>query len=245
MSIRRYGNALQFLFIMIGVQIGNAGFVYGTQHPNVLLILVDDLKPALGAYGDTLAKTPNIDRLAIGGARFETCYASSHGSVSLNVLLTGRYPFRHSVVRNTAPDVGQNNFGLPRSEITLAELLKQKDYATAAYGKWHLGHRPQWMPRTQTGFEIGAPFQLTDHTGQIVTEEIFTGRASAVFFGFTHCPDICPISANLMSNAIDQLNRENHSIENIKFLKNKQNYIMTFSKMITFPELFFSRYPSV
>ena len=59
----------------------------------------------------------------------------------------------------------------------------------------------QWMPRTQTGFEIGAPFQLTDHTGQIVTEEIFTGRASAVFFGFTHCPEICPTTLNDLANA--------------------------------------------
>ena len=59
----------------------------------------------------------------------------------------------------------------------------------------------QWMPRTQTGFEIGAPFQLTDHTGQIVTEEIFTGQASAVFFGFTHCPEICPTTLNDLANA--------------------------------------------
>ena len=59
----------------------------------------------------------------------------------------------------------------------------------------------QWMPRTQTGFEIGAPFKLTDHTGQIVTEAIFTGRASAVFFGFTHCPEICPTTLNDLANA--------------------------------------------
>ena len=54
----------------------------------------------------------------------------------------------------------------------------------------------QWMPRTLTGFEIGAPFQLADHTNQTVTEEIFIGRASAVFFGFTHCPEICPTTLN-------------------------------------------------
>ncbi len=57
------------------------------------------------------------------------------------------------------------------------------------------------MPRAQTGFEIGAPFQLADHTGQTVTEEIFTGQASAVFFGFTHCPEICPTTLNDLANA--------------------------------------------
>ena len=66
--------------------------------------------------------------------------------------MTGRYPFRHSVVRNPAPDVGESNFGLPASEMTIAELLKPAGYATAAYGKWHLGHKAQWLPRTQ-GFD--------------------------------------------------------------------------------------------
>lgn len=59
----------------------------------------------------------------------------------------------------------------------------------------------QWVPRTQTGFEIGAPFELTDHTGQMVTEDVFIGRASAVFFGFTHCPEICPTTLNDLANA--------------------------------------------
>jgi uncharacterized sulfatase len=56
------------------------------------------------------------------------------------------------MVRNPAPDAGESNFGLPSSEVTIAELLKGAGYATAAYGKWHLGHRPQWLPRTQ-GFD--------------------------------------------------------------------------------------------
>ena len=59
----------------------------------------------------------------------------------------------------------------------------------------------QWVPRTQTGFEIGAPFELTDHTGQMVTEDVFIGRASAVFFGFTNCPEICPTTLNDLANA--------------------------------------------
>jgi len=59
----------------------------------------------------------------------------------------------------------------------------------------------QWVPRDQTGFEIGAPFTLTDHNGQQVSEEIFIGRASAVFFGFTHCPEICPTTLNDLATA--------------------------------------------
>ena len=60
-------------------------------------------------------------------------------------------------------------------------------------------------------------FETTDHFGNKVSEETYKGFSKVFFFGFTHCPDICPISANLMSNAIDQLKRENHSIDGIKF----------------------------
>jgi len=63
----------------------------------------------------------------------------------------------------------------------------------------------KWVPRAQTGFEIGAPFTLTDHNGRSVTEDIFIGQASAVFFGFTHCPEICPTTLNDLATARDQL----------------------------------------
>ena len=130
-------------------------YICAAKPPNVILIFADDL-----GYGDVGAfnkdcpfKTPRLDRMAAEGAMLTDFYVPTpYCAPSRGTILTGRYPFRHSVVRNTAPDAGQNNFGLPRSEITIAELLKQKGYATAAYGKWHLGHRPQWMPRTQ-GFD--------------------------------------------------------------------------------------------
>ncbi len=123
--------------------------------PNVILIFADDL-----GYGDVSCfnpagpySTPNIDRMAAEGTRLTSFYVPTpYCAPSRGTILTGRYPFRHSVVRNPAPDVGQSNFGLPHSEITIAEILKEAGYATAAYGKWHLGHRPQWLPRTQ-GFD--------------------------------------------------------------------------------------------
>ena len=71
----------------------------------------------------------------------------------------------------------------------------------------------QWVPRDQTGFEIGAPFTLTDHTGQPVSEEIFIGRASAVFFGFTHCPEICPTTLNDLATARDTLGTDKAELQ--------------------------------
>jgi uncharacterized sulfatase len=123
--------------------------------PNVVLIFADDL-----GYGDIASfnpecpfKTPRLDRMAREGAMLTSFYVPTpYCAPSRGTILAGRYPFRHTVVRNPAPDAGQSNFGLPSSEITIAELLKKEGYATAAYGKWHLGHLKQWLPRTQ-GFD--------------------------------------------------------------------------------------------
>ncbi|MAG94119.1 MAG: hypothetical protein CMJ48_10255 [Planctomycetaceae bacterium] len=123
--------------------------------PNVVVIFADDL-----GYGDVGVfnkecpfKTPHLDRMAAQGARLTSFYVPTpYCAPSRGTILTGRYPFRHSVVRNPAPDSGSSNFGLPDSEVTLAEALKSVGYATAAYGKWHLGHQAEWLPRTQ-GFD--------------------------------------------------------------------------------------------
>ena len=64
---------------------------------------------------------------------------------------------------------------------------------------------------------IQLKFSAIDHSGINVTESSYDGYAKVFFFGFTHCPDICPISANLMANAIDELTKDNYPIENIKF----------------------------
>lgn len=125
------------------------------QPPNVILIFADDL-----GYGDVSCfseespfSTPHLDKMAKQGAKLTSFYVPTpYCAPSRGTILTGRYPFRHSVVRNPAPDAGINNFGLPPEEITIAELLKEKGYATAAYGKWHLGHQEPWLPRKQ-GFD--------------------------------------------------------------------------------------------
>ncbi len=125
------------------------------DRPNIVLIFADDL-----GYGDVGCfdsdcpfDTPNLDRMASEGTRLTSFYVPTpYCAPSRGTILTGRYPFRHTMVRNPAPDSGHSNFGLPQSEITIAELLKSAGYATAAYGKWHLGHKRQWLPRTQ-GFD--------------------------------------------------------------------------------------------
>lgn len=122
------------------------------RRPNVVIFLTDDQGSVdLNCYGSHDLATPNLDRLCNSGVRFTQFYASSSiSSPSRAALLTGRYPQRVGVPALVAPDPQKP--GLPASEITLAELLRENGYATALIGKWHLGHNPQSHPNAQ-GFD--------------------------------------------------------------------------------------------
>ena len=122
--------------------------------PNFIVILADDLGYGdLSAFGATAHETPHLDRMAAEGARLTQFYVPMpFCGPSRGTLLTGRYPFRTTLVSNPSPDVGRNAIGLPPAEITIAEALKPLGYATAAVGKWHLGHIEKYLPRKQ-GFD--------------------------------------------------------------------------------------------
>lgn len=130
--------------------------------PNVVIIFADDLGYGdLGVYGHPTIRTPNLDRMAAEGIKFTQFYAAAPlCTPSRAALLTGRLPIRSGM----ASDVNGVLFpdsvnGLPEREITIAEALKQRGYATAAIGKWHLGHRPQYLP-LNNGFDyyFGIPY---------------------------------------------------------------------------------------
>ena len=149
--------------------------VQAADPPNVILIFADDLGyGGVGCFNDECPfKTPRLDRMAAEGAMLTSFYVPTpYCAPSRGTILTGRYPFRHSVVNNPAPDSGASNFGLPQSELTIAELLKPAGYATAAYGKWHLGHKEQWLPRTQ-GFDeyLGILYSNDMYPVQLVENE--------------------------------------------------------------------------
>ena len=114
--------------------------------PNFIVIMADDLGIGdLGIYGSSLINTPNLDRMAAEGIYFESFYASANVcTASRGGLLTGRYPVRLNLVSDVARPT--NDIHLAESEITIAEALKEGGYATAIFGKWHLGSRIDWYP---------------------------------------------------------------------------------------------------
>ncbi|MDE0104397.1 MAG: sulfatase [Bryobacterales bacterium] len=128
--------------------------LWAQDRPNFVLIFADDLGYGdLSSFGATRHRTPHLDRMASEGIRLTDFYVSvPFCGPSRATLLTGRYPFRYGMVVNPSPDAGRNDVGLPSSEITIAEAVKPLGYATAAIGKWHLGHVERFLPRKQ-GFD--------------------------------------------------------------------------------------------
>jgi arylsulfatase A-like enzyme len=121
------------------------------KKPNVLFIVADDLGWKDVGYHGSDIKTPAIDALAAGGARFEQFYAQPMCTPTRACLMTGRYPFRYGL--QTAVIAQHHTYGLSTDEQTLPQALHDAGYETAIVGKWHLGHsdRKYW-PR-QRGFD--------------------------------------------------------------------------------------------
>jgi arylsulfatase len=131
---------------------------FSQKLPNIIIIYMDDM-----GYGDverngsTGYTTPHFNQLAEDGLTFTQFYSpQAVCSASRAGLITGTYPNR--IGMSGALD-HQSKKGIPSSETTLAEMLKDKGYATAAFGKWHLGHLPEYLP-TSHGFDefFGIPY---------------------------------------------------------------------------------------
>ena len=152
---------LIFCLFLITVSCNNLN---NESRPNFIVIFVDDLGYGdLGSYGHPTIKTPTLDKLAYEGQKWTQFYsASSVCTPSRAALLTGRLPIRNGMIgsrpesRVFFPD---SKYGIPDSEITIAEKLKENGYKNAIIGKWHLGHKKEYLP-LQHGFDYyyGIPY---------------------------------------------------------------------------------------
>ncbi len=137
-----------------------AAAAYGAERkPNIVLIFTDDQGYGdLGCFGSSTIRTPHIDRLAREGRKFTSFMSASPVCTpSRAALLTGCYPKRVGLHRHVL--FPTSTTGLNPDEHTIADHLKQQGYATACFGKWHLGHHPETLPR-QHGFDLyyGIPY---------------------------------------------------------------------------------------
>jgi arylsulfatase A-like enzyme len=137
------------------------GTVFAAEPPNVVIIFADDLGYGdLGCYGSPTIRTPHLDRMAAEGLRFTDFYSAAEVCTpSRAALLTGRYPIRSGMCGHRRVLFPNSKGGLPPNEITIAEALREKGYATAHIGKWHLGIHEGSRPLDQ-GFQrsLGLPY---------------------------------------------------------------------------------------
>lgn len=141
------------LLIVLG---SSAHAADAARPPNVILILADDLGwGSLGSYGQEKIQTPHLDRLAREGMRFTQCYAGSNVcQPSRCVLMTGRHTGHSSIRANNL------NQHLLDEEVTIADSLKAKGYATGVFGKWGLGFEGTAGHPNRQGFD--------EHFGQLL-----------------------------------------------------------------------------
>jgi N-acetylglucosamine-6-sulfatase len=130
--MKRLGGTALLLLALVGCRAGDER----PQRPNILVILVDDLRwDDVGAYGHPFVSTPNIDRIAREGALFRNAFATTPlCSPSRGTILTGLYPHHHGIVDNT------NRSARSHELVTFPRLLHDAGYETAFVGKWHMGN---------------------------------------------------------------------------------------------------------
>ena len=119
--------------------------------PNIVFVLTDDLGfEDLSSYGSKIINTPNLDKLASEGALLNSYYSpQAVCSASRASILTGSYPNRIGFSGALGPN---SKKGINPNELLISEMLKDKGYKTAAYGKWHLGDNKKFLP-TRHGFD--------------------------------------------------------------------------------------------
>src|ERR1041384_2305384 len=129
-----------------------------SRPPNIVIVFIDDMGYAdIGPFGAKAYATPNLDRLAREGRVFTDFYVSQAVcSASRASLMTGCYNVRVGITGALGP---KSKIGISDGEVTLAQICKQKGYATACYGKWHLGDAKQFLPM-RPGFDdyFGLPY---------------------------------------------------------------------------------------
>jgi len=145
------------LFVAPFVAVGSPAHAAPPAKPNFIIVNIDDLGYAdISPFGGKIP-TPHLDRMAREGRKLTAHYAAPVCSPSRAALMTGCYPKRVLPIPGVLFPAGA--VGLNPDEVTVAEVLKTQGYATAAFGKWHLGDQPEFLP-TRQGFDtyFGIPY---------------------------------------------------------------------------------------
>jgi arylsulfatase A-like enzyme len=162
LAVLRFGVIAAAAAVIGGITGSQPAFAQ-TAPPNIVYIVADDMGWADAGFNGSDIATPNLDKLAQEGVRFQQFYVQPMCTPTRAALMTGRYPLRYGLQTGVIPGAG--TYGLATDEYLLPEMLKDAGYKTALVGKWHLGHAdPKYWPR-QRGFDYfyGALVGEIDH----------------------------------------------------------------------------------
>ena len=189
------------------------------SQPNFVIVFIDDMGYGdIGTQGATGWTTPNLDKMAAEGMRFTNFYSAQPVcSASRAGLLTGCYPNRVGISGALFPT---DSVRINPAENTIAEMLKQKGYATAVFGKWHLGHHKKFLP-LQNGFDeyIGLPYsndmwplsntgeKLPEGNGRLRYPDLPVMKDNDVLFTITDWKGQDTLTTLYTEKAIDFINR--------------------------------------
>ncbi len=171
-----------------------------SDKPNVVIVFIDDEGYGdVGSYGATGFETPNLDQMASKGMRFTNFYSAQPVcSASRAGLMTGCYPNRIGFSGALFP---RDTIGISSKELTIAEMFKEQGYATACFGKWHLGWQKEFLP-LQHGFDeyTGIPY-----SNDMWPNSNVTGERLPKDKGRGNLPELFLIVGNEVSETITDL----------------------------------------
>ena len=174
------------------------------RRPNVIFILVDDMGYGdLSSFGAKDIRTPHIDRLAKEGVKLTQMYANAPVCTPTRAaFITGRYQQRVGLEWALTPDMKEA--GLPVEETLLARMLKNNGYATALFGKWHLGSKPEFLP-TRHGFDeyfgiIGGNADMYSHRNLPGDNVLYEGEKQTEIKGY--------LTEHLARRSVDFIQRQ-------------------------------------
>ena len=161
----------------------------GAASPNFVFILADDLGYGdLGCYGQEQIDTPNLDRMAAEGLKFTQHYAGSTVCApSRCVLMTGKHT-GHCAIRGNRKASPTSDWPLPEGEVTLAEVLKKRGYATALVGKWGLGDQHTTGFPNRQGFDYSFGYFSQSHAHNYYPEYLFRNGEKVFLRNFVPVP---------------------------------------------------------
>lgn len=213
------------LIYMLMVALGASEAYAQSKQPNFIIIFADDLGYGdLGCYGHPTILTPNLDKMAAEGTKFTQFYVGAAVCTpSRAALLTGRLSIRTGIYGRRSVYFPNSPGGLPLNEITIAELLKTKGYATGIIGKWHLGHLQKFLPIHQ-GFDYWFGIPYSNDMGKIATTRLNPDRPNAT----EPRPEATPLplyrNARVIEEEPDQhYLTQRYTQEAISFIKNSNS----------------------